>query len=404
LPPSTKHDFAVHPPVRLFLIHEKELTMSATMRMLLMLTQVPGVGPHRLRALVDCFHDPRRILDAPLHDLLRAEGIDQRTARAIQSFAGGNGFSAATQFADEQLARLEAAGGAIVTVWDGSYPKALRKIYDPPPLLFIRGTLEEDDQMSLAVVGTRAPSPYGIQVAERFGADLARAGLVVVSGLARGIDTAAHGASLKAGGRTLAVIGSGIDVVYPPENRALAEAITARGAIVSEYPMGTKPDAMNFPRRNRIISGISLGTIVVETGKDGGAMITAATALDQNREVFAVPAPVSPRRESGTNRLIHDGKAMLVETLEDVLAELAPRLKRRVYPAERTELSPPEDLSLFESRIWNALAEDQPMHVDLLAGVTGMPVAEVLVHLLTLEFRGLVRQAPGKFFLRGGKN
>ncbi|HEX9006493.1 MAG TPA: DNA-processing protein DprA, partial [Bacteroidota bacterium] len=287
-------------------------------------------------------------------------------------------------------------------LWDEEYPPHLRAIYDPPPLLFVRGTIEPSDASSVALVGTRAPSAYGLQAAQRFAAGLARLGVAVVSGLARGIDTAAHAAALGAGGRTLAVIGSGIDVPYPPENRGLAARIAACGAVVSEYPMGTKPDAGNFPRRNRIISGITLGTVVVETAVDGGAMITARTALDQNREVFAYPAAVREGTAAGTNRLIREGKALLVESVDDVLAEFGSRLGG---PAVRSRPAAPEAarpaLTLFEQGVLDAVPGDEPAHINALAGVLQMPVAELLAHLLALECKGLVRQLAGKYFLRG---
>ncbi|MGA9120215.1 MAG: DNA-processing protein DprA [Bacteroidota bacterium] len=374
--------------------------MSANIRLLLTLTQVPGVGPHRLRALVDHFRDPQQILEAPLRDLVAVEGVDQKTALSIRSFSRGRERIEAARYADDQIARLERVGGGIVSLWEGDYPPALRRIYDPPALLFARGTILPCDQSSIAVVGTRSPSAYGQQLAEQFASGIARAGLTVVSGLARGIDTIAHSACLRSGGRTLAVIGSGIDVLYPPENRSLAENIRSEGALLSEYPMGTKPDAGNFPRRNRIISGITLGTIVVETDCDGGAMITAATALDQNREVFALPSPINSKRQSGANRLIHDGKAVLVESVEDVLAELAPRLTPHARTPISSDALPREDLSLFERTVFDAFPDDQPVHVDLLSNRARMPVADVLVHLLALEFKGVVRQTPGKYFVR----
>ena len=368
--------------------------------MLLTLTQVPGIGPHRLRALVDHFQNPDFILRASLSDLVSANGIDRKSATAIRAFATGEGRAAAERYADGQIAVLERTGGGVVTLWEGIYPAALRRIYDPPLILFVRGTLSADDDSSVAVVGTREPSAYGARMAELFAAGLARAGVTIVSGLARGIDTIAHGAVLRQGGRTLAVIGSGVDVLYPPENKSLAERIMEHGAVVSEYPMGTKPDAGNFPRRNRIISGMTLGTIVVETSIDGGALITASTALDQNREVFALPAAVDPRRPSGANRLIREGKALLVESVEEVLEELAPRLKGITNPECAAETIPTEELSFFERAIVDALPERQAIHVDAIATGAKMPVADVLVHLLSLEFKGVVRQRPGKFFLR----
>jgi DNA processing protein len=271
---------------------------------------------------VDRFQDPFRIRSAPERELTRVEGIDRKLAAQIRSFFRGTSATEADRWADDQIARAGRISARILTIWDREYPPALQRIYDPPALLFVRGEFVESDSRAVAVVGTRGPSSYGTQMASMLSEGLAGLGFTIVSGLARGIDTVAHMAALRAGGRSIAVTGSGLDVPYPPENRSLAERISGHGAVVSEYPMRTKPDAVNFPRRNRIVSGLTLGTIVVETGVDGGAMITAAMALDQNREVFAVPGPVNGRRPSGTHRLIREGKAMLLERVEEVLAEL----------------------------------------------------------------------------------
>jgi len=287
-----------------------------------------------------------------------------------------------------------------VSLWDSEYPSNLKKIYDPPIALFTRGTFDAKDAYSIAVVGTRDPTSYGVHVAERFATDLARKGLPVVSGLARGIDTAAHGATLRAHGRTIAVIGSGIDRIYPSENGPLAERITHSGAVVSEYEMGAKPDAVNFPRRNRIISGIALATIVVETGIEGGAMITATTALDQNRDVFAIPFAINDKRKSGTNLLIRESKAMLVECVDDILAELAPRLRGIISSPSPVQREAPVELSLFERRIYDVLPDDTPVHIDALAQRSGLSTSDTLVHLLSLEIKGIVRQTPGKMFSR----
>jgi DNA processing protein len=223
----------------------------------------------------------------------------------------------------------------------------------------------------------------------------------VVSGLARGVDTVAHLACVRSEARTLAVIGSGVDIIYPSENKGLADRIRDHGAILSEFVMGTKPDACNFPRRNRIISGMTLGTLVIETGIDGGAIITAGLALDQNREVFAVPSPIHENRPGGTNRLIREGKALLVETVDDILAELAPRLKDQIPSLTNGRSRPQQEMTLFEQNAYDALPDDERMHIDVLAERTSLTVSELLVHLLSLEFKGLVRQLPGKFFVRG---
>jgi len=374
--------------------------MPARIRSLLMLTRVPGIGVQRFRALVDHFHGADAVLGASPRELCGAPGIHRRTALAVASFLKGPAGKEAAGFADDQLRRMDLAGGRCVTIWDTEYPAALKRIYDPPPLLFLRGSLVPGDSSSLAIVGTRSPSAYGVQIAERFAAGLARLGITVVSGLARGIDTAAHTVAVRSGGRTLAVIGSGLDVVYPPENRELATRIASLGGVLSEYPMGTKPDAGNFPRRNRIISGISIGTIIVETATDGGAMITASTALDQNREVFAIPSPVREGRPGGTNMLIRSGKALLVETVEEVIEELRPHLRDILPPGVPLKERARPVLTLFEQGVLEAFTDDAPVHVDMLAARARMPISDVLAHLLALECKGVVRQMPGKYFVR----
>lgn len=372
--------------------------MAVDVRDLLLLTRIPGVGPARLRALVSHFGDSSSVARAGARELSRIPEIDRRTAQSIAAFFRRGTTADEEHFVDSQLSRLNRVEGTIVSFWDPRYPANLKTIYDPPPLLFIRGELRDEDSCSIGIVGTRAPSEYGQTQAEAFAAGFARLGIPVISGLARGIDTAAHSACLGEGGRTLAVIGSGIDVIYPPENRRLVERLIPGGALISEYPMGTKPDAGNFPRRNRIISGIALGTVVIETGIDGGAMITAATAFDQNREVFAIPSAICPGRPSGTNRLIRQGKAHLTEAVEDVLSELAPKLKN-LLTTSPSRTRPLPALNFFEQQIADVLSE-RPLHVDVIAAQTALPMSDVLAHLLSLEVKGVVRQRPGKLFLR----
>ena len=374
------------------------MSVAASLHALLVLSQIPGIGPRRLRSLVEHFGDAALVARVTARELDGVEGIDRKTALAVASFFRGNP-AAAGRYADDQLGRLERLGGRLVTLWDTDYPSHLAKIFDPPPFLFVRGSFAESDNASIALVGTRNPSPYGLLMAERFARALAALGIPVVSGLARGIDTAAHAASVRTGNRTVAVIGSGLDVLYPPENAALAERIVAYGALLSEFPLGTQPDAVNFPRRNRIVSGMTLGTLVIETGTDGGAMITASLAADQGREVFAVPAAVATGRPSGTNLLIKEGKAKLTESIDDVLVELAPRFKAMLPAGTSPRPAASDELTLFERRIVDVLG-DTPVHIDALAAQSGFSVPDALVHLLALEFKGFVRQRPGKMFVR----
>ena len=372
--------------------------MNVRARDLLLLSAIPGVGSTRLRNLVIRFRGSEAVLGATARELAATEGMDRKTAAAVaRAFRGGED-RAAGRFADDQLSRLNRANARMLTLWDRDYPENLRAIYDPPPFLFLRGVIDAAIDCSVAVVGTRTMSPYGQKMAASLAEGLASVGVPVVSGLARGVDTAAHTAVLKAGGRTWGVIGSGVDAVYPPENRSLAERMAEEGGILSEFPMGAKPDAGNFPRRNRVVSGIALGTVVVETAREGGAMITASLALDQNRELFAVPSAVNDRKPSGANHLIRAGHAKLTEGVQDILDELAHRLTP-VLKAKAVPAPPPLELTLFEERLYEQCGAD-PLHIDLLAERAGMPVAEALVHLLSLEFKGAVRQLRGKVFVR----
>ncbi|MGO9480529.1 MAG: DNA-processing protein DprA [Candidatus Kryptoniota bacterium] len=360
-------------------------------RSLLSLSMVPGIGPARLRTLVNHFGDPESVLAAGERALASAEGIDRGLAKKIRT---RKNFETEVQI---QLSRLNKSEARLVTFWDKEFPENLKKIYDPPVMLFVRGELLNTDKYSVAIVGTRIPTIYGKHIAGKFAAELSEQGITVVSGLARGIDTIAHATTVRSGGKTIAVLGSGVDVIYPSENRRLSEQILVSGAIVSEYYMGAKPDAVNFPRRNRIISGISLGTIIIETDNNGGAMITAGSALDQNREVFAVPGPVNERRSRGTNKLIKEGRAKLVEDISDVIEEL--RYKLKPILKDQPRLQSRVQLSIFEQRIFDALTDD-PIHIDALAEKCAMATSDMLVQLLGLELKGVVKQLPGKYFAK----
>jgi DNA processing protein len=357
---------------------------------LLMLASVPGIGGNRLRQLVHHFGSPSEALKASPMDLARVEGIDKKLASAVAHNTAG------CAFVDDQLSRLNKVNGSIITLWNGNYPALLGAIYDPPPILFVLGTLDARDRHAIGVVGTRHPSLYGRTMAEKFSADLAANGITVVSGLARGIDTIAHTATLRANGRTWAVIGSALDKIYPHENEGLAERIADSGAVISEFFMGTKPDPGNFPRRNRIISGCSLGSLIVESAEDGGAMITASMALDQNRELFAVPGNINEKFSAGPNRLIRDGQAKLVTCVDDILVEFESVLGP-VRNSDARQQHP--QLTMFEQRIYDTL-EGAPVHIDAISEMTSLSPADTLVTLLGLEFKGIIKQLPGKLFLK----
>jgi DNA processing protein len=357
-----------------------------------LLLSVDGIGPGKFRNLLKQFRSLGNILSADLKSLSSVEGIGLNTAKKIiesKSFKDD-----IHRQVEEDLTRLSKLNARIITVWDSCFPQILKKIYDPPIVLYVIGEFTEKDNYAVSVVGTRKPTDYGFMQCERIAGELARQNITVVSGMARGIDSVAHKAALKNGGRTIAVIGSGLDVIYPPENKKLFHEISENGLIISEYPLGTQPDAQNFPKRNRIISGLSLGCLVVETALTGGAMQTAAFALDQNREVFAVPGNLGVRQSEGTNMLIQKGEAKLVLNAEDILVELELKLKPIIG---KNIPKPSVHLNMFEEKILSTLQED-PLQIDNISTLTELSTSECLVHLLSLEFKGLVKQLPGKVF------
>ena len=362
-------------------------------RALVALTLVPGVGSARVRALVERLGSAGAVFEAPAARLAAVDGVGQQTAAAIRAFA-------AWDDVDRQFDRAARVGARALAFTDPDYPDLLRRIYDPPALLWLRGRLDPADAHAVAVVGTRKATDYGLRVAEAFARGLAEAGVTVVSGLAYGIDSAAHTAALDAGGRTVAVLGSGVDRVYPQRHAGLVRRIldADAGAVLSEVPMGGAPDAGNFPRRNRIVSGMSLGTLVAEARPTGGALLTAALALEQNREVFAAPAPVFSEM-TGTNRLVQGGAAALVLSAADILDALASRLPARPDAAPPAPAERPADLTAIEGRLLDALGPD-PRTLDAVCDASGLDAPTALVYLLQLEFRGLVRQLAGKQFFR----
>lgn len=346
------------------------------------LGMVKGVGSVVGRCLVETFGEPAAVF-AAARGALEAAGARSDVARAILRFAG-------RAEAEEQASKLARSGGRLVTWRSDLYPQQLRQIHDPPLCLFVLGELTPSDDLSVAVVGSRAPSRYGRDMAGQLAEGLARCGLTVVSGLARGVDAMAHDGALRVGGRTIAVLGNGIDVIYPSEHHRLRMQIIKSGAVVSELPMGARPEPHNFPARNRIISGLTLGTVVVEATERSGSLITARCALEQNREVFAVPGPVGALSR-GPHRLIREG-AVLVESAEDVLREIAPPL----LVGTRVSAAP---VAVDESaaRVLDCLAVEA-LHVDELIQRTGMSTPDMLRILLDLEIAGHVRQLPGKCF------
>ena len=363
-------------------------------RALVALAAVPGVGSGRVRALLASFGSAAEVFAAPEARLSRVDGIGKGTARSI---ARADPWA----HADDQLQRADALGARLLTLADDAYPERLRHIYDPPPFLWVRGELLPRDARAVAVVGTRKASEEGRHAARRLGRELAEAGVTVVSGLAYGIDIEAHRGALEGGGRTVAVLGSGVDRIYPSRHAGTVRQILdeRQGAVVSELALGTTPDAGNFPRRNRIIAGLSTATVVAEARVSGGALLTAMMALEQNREVFAFPASVFAEGQ-GTNRLIRRGFAALATSAADVLDDLAPILPVAEGEAPSATPAPvPDDLSRDERRLLDALGA-QPRALDTVCADAGVDPSTALVYLLQLEFRGLVRQLAGKQFAR----
>ena len=359
----------------------------------LALRGITGVGPVLFHRLLQAFGNPAQIFQTPLAALQAVRGVSAALAQSIVGFRQWDRV-------EEHLSRLKAFGAEILTLDDPRYPERLQEIPYPPPLIFVKGEIKPEDSLALALVGTRAASYYGAKTSRSLARDLAHRGVTVVSGLARGIDTAAHQGALEGGGRTLAVLGCGLDVVYPPENREFYSRIPESGALVTEYPLGTPPEAHNFPRRNRLISGLALGVLVVEAGLKSGANITAQCALEQDREVMAVPGNVTSELSAGPNGLIRDG-ARPIATWEDV-AEALPSPWRENLLARRDEKEENSGASLSreECRLLEELPVDAALPVDELAELTGFSVSSLLALLLGLELKGAVVQHPGKEFQR----
>ncbi len=355
------------------------------------LNMVPNVGPMRMRKMLEVFETPDRILLARPNALRAVDGIGEELAQTIADWEKHVDLGA-------ELKRIEAFGAHVVTQASPEYPRELREIYNPPILLYVWGTLTERDHRAISVVGSRKTSHYGLESAKRLSYQLAYAGLTVVSGLARGIDTAAHQGALAAGGRTVAVIGSGLMELYPPENLGLAEKIAQSGAVVSEFPMTMPPDRKTFPYRNRIVAGWGAGLLVVEAGLNSGALITAGQALEHGRLVYAVPGQIDRPTSMGSNKLIQQG-AKLVMSASDILDDLHSLFPQT--PAERAAHAAPPTLSADEQTLFDVLDSTETA-LDTLVTRTGLPAARVSTSLLTLEMKRLVKQLPGQHFVRLG--
>lgn len=381
---------------------DKELVTDA-----ILLRGLPAVGDVAYRLLVDHFGSPSAVFDAPSERLDSIEGLDPAAYQSLR-----RGPEASARMAVEvAINRLEAMGWAVLHLGDPRYPELLRAIHDPPAVLYVFGEYRSEDRRAVAIVGSRQSSAYGRETARRLATELAMRGVTVVSGLARGVDGAAHDGALEVGGRTIAVTGSGPDVIYPPEHENLAGRIALQGCIMTEFPLRTPPDAANFPRRNRLISGLSTGVVVVEAGERSGALITARLALEQGREVFAVPGMAQSRNSLGPHRLIRTG-AKLVEGVDDILEEIEAQwadlklpemtksvTKDRLPRGHRRDESRAMALGGEELSLYQLLSES-PRHIDDVTAASQLPASQVAGLLLNLELKGAVRRLDGQRYQR----
>jgi DNA processing protein len=373
---------------------EKGLPLSVSSRHVnapwLALARVKGLGAVSFKKLATRFVDPTAAFSAALTELEQVEGLHRDAIDGIVAFSDW-------AEVDEEIERARDAGIAIVPFTNPNYPARLRTIADPPPFLYVKGNILTDDDKAVAIVGSRSASEYGRRVARDLARGLVSLGFTVVSGMARGIDGSAHESALQAGGRTIAVLGSGVERAYPAEHETLYRRIGENGAVLSELPIGTRPLAFNFPARNRLISGLSLGVVVVEATEKSGSLITATLAVEQGREVFAVPGEVGSSRSRGAHRLIRQG-AKLVESVDDIIEEIAPQLLDRIGSAtQRAPRVLPQNASDATRTIF-ALLQENTLQVDQVIERTGMSAAQVLETLLDLELQGLLRQLPGKIY------
>ena len=369
------------------------------------LNMTPGVGPRVTARLLEHFGSAEAIFDAPRRELallrLTPDTIESINNRELH------------ERAEREIENVRQLGGDILVLDDGVYPTLLRETYDPPVTLYVKGAWSAClDQPCVAIIGSRRCSTYGQNAALMLSRELAQRGVTIISGMARGIDAAAHRGALEAGGRTVGVMGTGLDQIYPRDHKKLADDILkSNGALVTQFPLGTPPVSENFPYRNRVISGLSLGVVVVEAAENSGSLITARLAMEQNREVFAVPGNITSRNSFGTNYLIKGAGAKLVQQWQDVAAELPPEIAAQLLPppsrksrrkgelVDQLQLAP-SDLSEHERTIFKLLSTDTPQQIDALAEATKLSITQLTSALLTLEMRELIRALPGKSFVR----
>jgi DNA processing protein len=363
----------------------------------LRLVLTPEIGSRRGKTLLEKFKTPKAILEASLDDIAGVENVGREAAKKIVE--GRKKIAL-----DRQIKLIERNNVRLIPLDSESYPSSLKSIFDPPLVLFVKGEILVQDYFSIAIVGTRLASFYGRTMSEKLSRQLTEKGFTIVSGGARGIDTFSHQAALKAGGRTIAVLGCGLDITYPPDNKKLFEEIAQKGVMISEFPLSIKPDKGNFPMRNRIISGLSLGVVVIEAPQKSGALITVTHANEQGREVFSVPGHADSFVSKGTNQLLREG-AKLVENADDIIEELEPILKSKIKELKANQIDPPPEKQLFvkpqlsieEAELYNLLSSG-PLDFDDILVKSRLPVSAASSVLTSLELKKLVKQSPGKIF------
>lgn len=359
------------------------------LRYWLALNFLPDIGPVIARRLISIFGSPENIFRASINELRRVENIGENRAKSVANFKRWDKVQAEIENTLKNNAR-------VIALDDKTYPEGLKRISDAPLVLYVKGDLKDDDKYAIAIVGSRTPTAYGIKTADEISHKLSSYGLTIVSGMARGIDAISHKGALKTKGRTIAVLGSGIDVPYPLENKGLMNAVASSGAVISEFPLGTKPNKENFPRRNRIISALSLGVVVIEAAVDSGSLITVNYALEQGKEIFAVPGNITSRNSKGTNNLIKNG-AKLIESPEEIIDELRPQIKGILKEQKLVSKKTLPEMTDDEKALYGCL-DNEPKHIDAIIRETKMSSSRALSVLLNLELKGVVTQADGKRF------
>ena len=393
--PAHGESSAISPLPEIKKSSRSKMNFTDEQRSIIALNLIPHLGYGQYQKLVSHFGSAKAALEAPGKDIFFVEGISPKAAREIS-------LSRESLDTEKEIAEAEKAGARIITCADADYPEPLKNIADYPPVIYMLGSLNNQDFSSIAIVGTRTPTNYGSSVARNFARAFAESRITCVSGLARGIDSEVHRTCIEYKGRTVAVLGNGLNYHYPPENRKIEPQIAANGALVSEFPMGAFPDKANFPRRNRIIAALALATVVIEAGEKSGSLITARFALEQGKEVFAVPGPIFSKESKGTNGLLKSG-ALLAESPDDIIDGISP-FKKLFKKKKMAEISEPEKIfpaDGTEARIMTLLENElNGISIDSITEISGMPSREIASSLMGLELKGKVRSLPGKMYVK----